>query len=94
MAQFLTFNERIVAEQYGEGSSVFVRFRGEKDFVEISGQDWNTKKKFVRYDSTKMTRTAAFAMHAAAQKKIHTRTREHTNASNRNAAGPDRPASS
>jgi len=78
LAQFLTFQGRVVAEQYGDGPTVYVQYRGEKEFVPVPGPEWKAHKLFVRYDSSKMDRQTAYRIFEADQ--FNPKKKEHTNA--------------
>ena len=92
LAQFLTYSNKIVVDQYGNGATVFVRYRGARDFVPVSGADWKKNKAFVRYDSAKMDRLAAYAMYEVAQQKKSLPMKEQKHALRNAANGPDQTA--
>ncbi len=68
MAQFLTYDGKVVADQKGQGSNVLVRFRGQQAFGPIPATDWKTTKKFEYFDAEKVKREKALDMYEAARR--------------------------
>lgn len=69
MAQFLTYDGKVVAEQEGRGDYIRVRFRGQKDFVSVSATEWKTKKQFEYFDASRVKREKALDTYEAARKQ-------------------------
>lgn len=72
MAQFLTYDGQVVAEQEGHGDHIRVRFRGQKNFFSVSAADWKKNKRFEYFDAEKVKREKALDTYEAAQKhRLH-----------------------
>lgn len=69
MAQFLTFDGHVVAEQDGRGDYVRVRYRGEKKFISVPANEWNEKKRFEYFDPQQVPRATALDLYEAAQRR-------------------------
>lgn len=69
MAQFLTYDGKVVAEQAGRGSYIRIRFRGRPDFISVSATDWKTKKRFEYFDATTVKRDKALDLYEAARRQ-------------------------
>lgn len=67
MAQFVAFRGKVVVKQRGDGPTVFLKYWGAEGYVPVSGPEWESKKRFVRYDANKMDRKTAYAIYEAAQ---------------------------
>jgi hypothetical protein len=67
VAQFLTFDGRVVAEQSGRDGIVRVRYRGRKEFVSVPAAEWKEKTRFEYFDANKVPRATALDLYEAAQ---------------------------
>ena len=67
MAQFLTFQNKVVASQKGHGTFVEVFFRGERKPLKVPADQWMAQKKLEYFDSNKIKRADALDLYERAQ---------------------------
>lgn len=69
MAQFLTYDGKVVSNEKGLGDQIKVWFRGSPEPIAVSVADWKQKKRFEYFDAQKLPRRAAISMYEAAQRQ-------------------------